>query len=293
MIGNLLFLVRECGLNLRRQGLMAVACVTTPGIAIAILGVFILLALQLYLVADAAPRQFEIHAFMDSGASRQESEARVRDIRKIPGVAQVRLVPREKAWADFRKQSVHQKELEGFQENPLPDKLEIVAANPSRSIKIADQVRALPQVAEVKDARETLVRLLSIFDVVRLAGLGLSVLLGLGAAAIIANAIRMTLVARRRDIRVMQLVGATNSFIRLPFVLEGMTEGALGGALACAAVYVVLHYYTARLLPQLSLGARFSLPIDLPLFFVALVLGGALVGMLGSLVSIRKFLHAA
>lgn len=292
MIGSLFFLIRECWLNLRRQGLMVLACVSTAAVALSILGVFILLALQLYVVADAAPRQLEIHAFLQAGAPRKVVQARMKEIQAIPGVAQVRLVPREQAWAEFRKQSIHKEELEGFTDNPLPDKLEIVAANPKQSLKIAGQVRGLPGIAEVKDAKETLVRLLSIFDVVRLVGLGLSILLAIGASAIIGNAIRMTLFARRRDIRVMQLVGATNSFIRLPFVLEGMVQGALGGALACAAVFAVLHYYTTRLLPQLSVSAQFALPLDLPHFCSAIVVGGAMIGMLGSLVSIRKFLHA-
>jgi cell division transport system permease protein len=293
MIGSMLFLARECWLNLRRQGLMVLACVSTAGIALSILGVFILLALQLFVIAEAAPRQFEIHAFMKGGAPRSEAQARLKEIKELPGVATVRLIPREQAWKEFRRQSVHGAELDGFNENPLPDKLEIVAANPKQSLRISQEVRAMPQVAEVKDGKEVLLRLLSILDVVRLVGLGLSVLLGLGAAAIIGNAIRMTLFARRRDIRVMQLVGATNGLIRLPFLLEGMVQGTLGGAVACAVVLGVLHYYTRRILPQLSLGAQFSLPVDLPVFCAAIVIGGALIGMFGSLVSIRKFLHAA
>src|SRR5689334_4287832 len=130
MIGSFLFLIRECGLNLRRQGLMVLACVSTAAIALSILGVVVLLALQLYVVADTAPRQFEIHAFMSNGATRATTEERAADIRKIAGVTQVRLIPREKAWAEFRKQSVHKEELDGFTDNPLPDKLEITAANP-------------------------------------------------------------------------------------------------------------------------------------------------------------------
>jgi cell division transport system permease protein len=292
MLGSLTFLIHECWLNIRRQGLLVLACVSTTTVSLTILGAFVLMAWHVHSIADAIPRRFEVHAFMEKSATRDQTQALMREIRDVPGVAQVRLVTREQAWAEFKDGYAHKKDLEGLTENPLPDKLEIVAATPEKTLAVADAVRKMAHVDEVREGREVLRKLLSIANVVRIAGIALALLLALGTAAIISNAIRMTLYARRRDIRVMQLVGATNSFIRLPFLMEGMVEGALGGALACALMALGLQYLSLRVLPDLAFVNEFRMTLNLPVFCGTLIAGGALLGSFGSLFSMRKFLRA-
>jgi cell division transport system permease protein len=148
-------------------------------------------------------------------------------------------------------------------------------------------------VDRVREERETLRRMLSIFSVVRTVGLILGAFLALGAAGIIGNTIRVALFARRRDIRVMQLVGATNAFIRFPFVLEGVLAGAVGGGLACGAIAGSLHYYNTQVLPNLAIGSSLRPSLDFALVAAGLVAAGGLIGMVGSLFSLRRFLHAA
>ncbi len=292
MFGSLFFLIREAWLNLRRQGLMAVACVSTSAIALLILGVFFLIGTQLYRVVDGAPRQMEIHAFMREGATRAQATALQERLEDMPGVAVARLVTREQAWTEFRQKSSFKDVLDGFKENPLPDMLRIVTTTPEETLRLADWVRSLPEVDHVNEGKEVVRQLLTIYNVIRTAGVVLAVLLGLGTAAIISNAIRMTLFARRRDIRVMQLVGATNSFIRFPFLLEGMAEGALGGGIASGLLLAALHYYTTRVQPTVPVVNQFELDLNRLLFVGILVGGGAVLGMVGSLLSMRKFLHA-
>jgi cell division transport system permease protein len=293
MLGSLFFLIQESWLNVRRQGLMVLACVSTSAISLTILAVFVLAAWQVHNIVAAFPRQFEVHAFVKPSATRSQAELLARSVERIPGVARVRLIPREEAWAAYRKHYPHQEDLAGLTENPLPDKLEIVAKDPQLTLQVAGAVRDLPMVDQVNEGREILQKLLAISNVIRVVGLALAALLALGTTAIVGNAIRMTLYARRRDIRVMQLVGATNSFIRLPFVIEGTVEGAIGGGIACGIVALVLHYLTTRVLPSLTFVNEFRIAIDIPLFCAALVVGGALLGMFGSLVSLRRFLRVA
>lgn len=293
MLGSLFFLIRECGLNLRRQGLMVLACVSTAAIALSILGVFLLLAFQVYAFADAAPRQFEIHAFMNEDATREQTLAAKDEVARIPGVAHVQVVTKEEAWKTFRSQSMHKEELDGFKENPLPDKLQVVASSPELTLSIAEKVRSVAQVAEVKEGKEDLRKLLAIFNLVRVVGLALGGFLVFGAAALISNAIRMTLFARRRDIRVMQLVGATNSFIRLPFVLEGIVQGSLGGAVASGAILLGLRYYNQHVMPYLPFSDQLRFPVEIWLYCVGLAAAGAFIGMVGSMLSLRKFMHHA
>jgi len=289
-MGSLLFLLQECWLNIRRQGLLALTCVSTSAVALTILGAFVLLAWHVHAIVDRIPRQFEVHAFMRPGVAGQASVDLAADVRRLPGVVRVTLVPREQAWEDFRKHYATPQDLEGM-ENPLPDKLEIVAATPEMTLRVARQVRAMAPVDHVNGGEEVLRRLLAIANTVRVVGVALALLLAAGTIAIIGNAIKITLFARRRDIRVMQLVGATDGFIRFPFVLEGMLEGALGGAVAGLILGLGLHWFTQNALPTLTLVKEAQVRADGLQVAVAMIVAGALFGQIGSLFSLRRFLR--
>lgn len=292
MIARIGFLMGECWRNIRRQGLMAFACVSTSAIALTTLGAFVVLAWQVNTIAETVTRGFEVHAFLTISASRDDAEAMVQQVQSMPGVVRAKLVPKEEAWSAYRKHYPHRQDLEGMTDNPLPDKLEIVAASPHQTLAIAESVRQLPQVARVNEGRDVLRRLLAIAGIIRLIGLALALALGLGTAAIIGNTIRMTLYARRRDIRVMQLVGATNRFIRLPFFMEGAVVGAVGGGVAAGVMAAAMHYLSNRVLTDLPLVSEIRLTLEPGLVCPALVAVGALLGAAGSLASLRRFLRA-
>src|SRR5205823_8287878 len=120
-------------------------------------------------------------------------------------------------------------------------------------------------VERVLDGAHVLRNLIAIGRIVRTASLILGALLVLGTIGIISNSIRITLFARRREIRVMQLVGATNGFIRLPFLLEGMLDGLLGGGVACGLLYAGYRALTTRVLVNVPLANEFRFTLDLPL----------------------------
>ena len=272
---------------------MALACVSTAAVSLTILGLYVALATQLYAVLDGAPRRMEVHAFVQPGSDRATGEALLERCRQEPGVAHARLVTREEAWREYRESYPHPEDLAGLTENPLPDKIEMMASSPEETLRLAEWVRTQPNVDQVNAEREVLTQLLALFGIARTIGLVIGGLLALGATALVSNAIRMTLYARRRDIRVMQLVGGTDAFIRIPFVLEGIVVGALGGLLACALVGGGLRYYSTQILPKVPLINEFQPVLDLPLLCVAMLVAGAALGMLGSLFSLRKFLHTA
>ena len=293
MLASIGFLIRECWLNIRRQGLMTLACISTAAVALTILGAFMVLAWHIHGIAERVPRQLEVHAFVRADATREQSVALVDQVKQLPGVTSVRLVTKEEAWAQMRKTYANPSDLEGLQENPLPDKLEIRTELPSQTLSVADAIRNLPQIDEVKEERTLLKNLLAIANVIRIAGMVGIALLALGTASIVGNAIKMTLYARRRDIRVMQLVGATNGAIRTPFLLEGIAVGALGGGIAFGVMAGGLRYFDMRVLPSIPFIAELHMSISIPLLCGVLVGGGAALGMFGSLVSLRRFLKAA
>jgi cell division transport system permease protein len=173
----------------------------------------------------------------------------------------------------------------------MPDKFEIRTTKPEQIERVAGVVRSLPQVARVNTAPEVLQNMLRIARLVRLVGLVCAGLLLLATVAVISNSIRITLFARRREIRIMQLVGATNGFIRLPFVFEGIFDGAAGAALACVVVTTAYQYLVRTALANVPLLNEFHTPVSLPPLFGGLAAIGVAIGALGSLVTMRRFLR--
>lgn len=290
MIFTFMFLLREAWLNGFRQRLMILACVTTTAVALTTLGGFALLAWHVHLIADALPRRIEVHIFVRPTVPRTRVNELLAALQRAPGVSRVRLVPREIAWQEFKKSWPGPDVLDGLNENPLPDKIEVVTTSPDRTLTLAREVRAWPESESVRDGAQVLQRLLAVAGFIRAGGLVAAVLLALGAAWMVGNAIRLTLHARRRDIRVMQLVGATNAFIRLPFIIEGTTAGTIGGVIAGALLAAGLTHLSNTLLPEIPLVSELQLAIDPMLVGGSLAIAGAVLGLTGSIVSVRRYL---
>lgn len=175
--------------------------------------------------------------------------------------------------------------------NPLPDSFEVQVARPELVAPVAEAIAALPGVAKVDYKRETVDRLFRLTAVIRGLGLVVAAFLVLGCTVVISNTVRLTVFARRREVAIMKLVGATDWFIRWPFVIEGLVLGVAGALLAVGALagaYWWAAGAAARTLPFLPLVS----PERVVRALVWPLLGlGALVGGLGSGISLRRFLQ--
>src|SRR5437763_1606024 len=166
------FLIHEAWLNVRRHGLMTLAVASTVAIALCILGVFGLIAWQFHIVTDALPRQFEIHAFLDTSLTPEQVAAVRAHVAALPGVRSVTLVTKEEAWNDYKGHYPGLKsDLEGLDRNPLPDKLEVQAVSPQRALGVSARIRGIPGVERVLDAEHVLRTLITIGRIVRTASL--------------------------------------------------------------------------------------------------------------------------
>jgi cell division transport system permease protein len=292
-VRSLWFLIREAFTNIWRHQLMTLASVTTVSASLSVLGGFLLVGWQLHRVAESLPRQIEVHVFTKVDTPR----LRVLDLQTrilgMPGVKTCKLVTKEEAWQTYVRDYPEKKDLEGIRDNPLPDKLEIQTRNPTAttmlSKRLSQQV-AFPDIDTVREGGAVLERLISIAQLVRVIGLTCAALLLLATIAVIANAIRVTVFARRREIRIMQLVGATQWFIRLPFLIEGMFDGAVGALLSCGLLLVGYRALVQTAFRTAPFLRAIHVTVDLPQFFALLALLGVLIGALGSLISIRRFL---
>jgi cell division transport system permease protein len=294
-VSRLFFLIREALVNLRRNLLV---------VAGAVLAVFISLTLAFAaLVANEVLRtwiagwQEGVHviAFLnDAGVNGVPTDAHEQLLTEVQDWEEVKsafYVDKAQAWEEYKKLFAGQDELLEIDPTVLPASIRIELVDIALHESVAFKLREQQQVVrEVRTAADEIEQLQSLRDVVRVLGIGAAVVLGLAAVVLIANTIRLAIYARRDEVEIMRLVGASNWYIRVPFLLEGMIEGLLGAA---AAVFVVWIAAT-RLSDAFSGFGLFRFEVDSEFFLrwgLMFLLFGALAGVVGSMLGLSRHLR--
>ena len=226
------YFVREAFISMRRNGLMSVASVSTMALSLFILGMFLILVLNLTHLASALESQVQISVYLQDGLSEYEHREIGTRITKMQGVNQVLFVTKAEAMKRFQERLGEQKNLLNAlgETNPLPNAFEVKVDKPEQVKAVAKAIGEIKGVENAKYGQEVIEQLFALTKLIRTFGLILIILLALAAIFIIANTIRLTVFARRKEIGIMKYVGATDSFIRWPFLIEGVMLG-IGGAL--------------------------------------------------------------
>ena len=285
------FLIGQAWSAIRRNGLLTLASVSNIAVSLGILGGMFLAALNLEHVARREAEKAVVTVELEESAEDADVEVR---IWQDPRVKEVDYVPKEEALKALFARYVDKPEaLELLEGNPLPDAYRVRPVEPGDIDPLAASLGQLEGVAKVRYGKQVVEKILMLARSIQISGAALLVLMAFGMVLIVNATIRLTVYARRREIRIMQLVGATNSFIKLPFVCEGLFHGVAGGVLAAGLVllgYVQVVGYVDRHLAFLELyyGTGF-----LVLFGLGMVALGALVGATGSATSLRKYLRLA
>lgn len=277
MIDRIRFVLHETWESLLRNATMQAAAISTACIALILLGGAGMAIYKLDAAAQALPSQFEAEVFLKVSATREQALELQATLESWDAIERVLLTPREEAWEEQKQKLAPDVNLADIP-NPLPDKLTVRVRDPEQLPAVAERIRQSPLVDEVIDNRVELQTVLSLSRLVRWVGLGLGGLLLLAALILIYNTVRLTIFSRQREVRVMALVGATLRSIRLPFILEGTTQGLVGGALAAALTLLMAALLSDYMLTQWVFLR--DLPPGLPPF--ALLVGlptlGALMG---------------
>jgi len=256
-----------------------------------VLGVFMLLAVNIGAMAAQVEEQVELTAYL-ADLSGQERTRLENELKGIPGVVEVTFVSREEAWQRLLEWYGEDRDfLAGWEEdNPLREAFQVRADSAFRIAEIAGAVAEVRGVEEVVYGREIVDQLLSITRAVRLVGIGLMAGLALAATFIIANTIRITVFARRREISIMRYVGATAWFVRWPFLIEGLALGVIG-AIVASSVLAWGYYFAVRSLAAAIPFWPFVAPWPLLQRLALALLGlGSLIGVAGSGMSVRRYL---
>lgn len=288
--------------SMTQSPIMSLASTATVAVSLLVLAVVMLLALNLEHMASTVEQQVEIKAYLCSTqdenpkcGNQELAEAQKRAlmeaVQKVSGISEVTFVSKEIALERMKEQFGEQQDiLEGLEENPLRDSLEIKTSDPNQVRTVAEQVQKMDGVSEVNYGQDYVDKLLAFTRAVRLGGIGLVVMLVIATVLTISNTIRLAVYARRREISIMKLVGATDWYIRRPFMMEGILLGVIGSLLSMGLTawgYARFVAYVHRNIPFLPVLGAGEILWNLT---GGLILLGGLLGAIGSVVSMRRFL---
>ncbi|MBD1876588.1 ABC transporter permease [Nodosilinea sp. FACHB-131] len=288
------YLLRETFLGLRRGGWMNWAAISTITVLLFLFGISLQSTWQLERLLNQFGSQLEVSAYLESGFQASDLKPVVEG---FPNVVAVTPVTKEVAWASLVA-DLGLSDIAGATDqlkgNPLVDELKVKAKDSESVPAIASQLQSLDGIDEVRYVDEAVTRLAQLNDGLKWTSLFVITILTLTATAVITTTIRLIVLARKREIEVMQLVGATRIWIYLPFILQGATFGLAGATVAWGLLFTIQRFLTELATQQADFiqfvvqGLRLT-PQQLILLPAALLGLGTLVGLMGSLLAVRKF----
>jgi cell division transport system permease protein len=290
--GRLQFFFGEVWRNFTRNLIMQITAIGTVTVTIVLLGAFLFARATIGAIGDDVLKKIEISVFLSDRVSGSDARHLAAQIGDDARVKSVEYVPKSLGLQQMRDRLRGQIDTSLLTSNPLPDALRVQVVDPSQVRNVAAFVRKKPGVASVEYAADAVQKLLRISDVLGRIGLTIVGLLVFTAAIIISNTIRLTVFARRREIAIMQLVGASGGYIRLPFIFEGFLDGVLGSALALALLEVARFELVPKLTVALPFVPMHAVGQNQLTFGLQLLGVGAAVGIAASWVSVGRYLRA-
>ena len=268
--------------------------IITIALAILIASAFILFFVNTSEIIDSWKRGLRIMAYLKPGIHNADLNNLKRTIQSLDGVHSLRFISKQEAINRLKDQMQHQSSLfDNLTENPLPDSFEIRMTAASGSWQkiesLANQIESLNPIEEVQYGRRWIGRFIRIISLFRMAGYAMGVLFFTASIFIVANTIRLVIYSRREEVEIMRLVGATDSFIKMPFYIEGLIQGALGAAIGLVMLSISFYFVSSNIEQGFSAGL-FRLQFLSPKIIGGILLGSMLVGWLGCYVSLKQFL---
>src|SRR3989339_263299 len=291
MFSNIEFFIVEAFRSFKRGALMSLVAVGTITVSLVLFGIFLLLVINLGNVVGDVSSRLDVVAYVDKDISLKEAGALQIELAKLQGVTKVRYISNDESWKEFRKDFGAKLDLnEVVRYNPLPHSFMLTVRTPELLSTVADEVVKNDLVVEASYSDKMVAKIKSLVDAVRIGGAALVILISIATLLIVVNTIRLTVLARETDISIMKLVGATNTFVKFPFIIEGIIIGVIGGVSA----FLILKLAYDAVAMRLALAFPF-LPIMtdqglLLVVYVVMIFGGTALGMLGAYISVSKVL---
>lgn len=283
-------------INLVRAGWGGLASIATIGVSFVIIGIFLLLISHFNALVAEWKEQFQVSVFLDDKITPTQLEILGKRIQNETAVKAITFTTKEEALANFRRELRGQESLlEGLGDNPLPASFQLKIRegyeSPDALRRLSAFLSRLEGVEDVQYGQDWIERISNAARIMKLLGIMIGSVLTLGSAMIVSNTIRLAVYARAAEVEIMRLVGATKAYIRAPFVVEGMLQGGLGALLALGLLFAAYRFVA----PTFNLASPIFQAAGDPGFLessmmAGLVGGGAVIGALGSLMAVRRFL---
>ena len=294
-LSKLKYSFSEAKKNVTRNGLMSIASLFTIACCLMILGLFAIISVNVNSITAQIKDQCEVQLYINADTAPERVDQIGEEIKKIENVKESTLFTKQQM-LDYAKEDMfgeNQELLDGFDEdNPFSDSYKIILIDISSTDETVSALSQIADVEKVVNKQDIVNIVLSASSVIKKFSIAIMLVLLLVAIVIISNTVKLTVFNRRKEINIMKYIGATDRFIRVPFVLEGLIIGFLGAVLAFLVVFwgyfALLRYVNAM---NFGVFELVGLSTVAPFIAILFVLFGSMIGVVGSAISMRKYLH--
>jgi cell division transport system permease protein len=291
---NFGFFLREAMKNIRLNLLMSITAITTTFICILVLGVGLLVSSHVEGIVGSVREDVSVEAYFPPDASDQEIGATIDKIERWPEVSSINYVSEEEALATFKETFADKPELyEDLDPGVLPASLQLQLEDPAAADQVAQRLKEEHGFTDdnLSYPQQTIQRLNKVTSYMIWGLYGATALFLISSVLLISNAIRLSIFARRKEIEVMKLVGASDGFVRTPFVFEGLVEGLIGAGLAALTVIWINFLFVDWSHDALPFVPISGDAVNTLLVLAVLVVVGVAIGVVGSFLSVTRFLR--
>jgi cell division transport system permease protein len=295
ILGRFTYFVERAIINIRQNCFLNIVTIATIALAFLLLSLFLLVFVNLERVADSWSERVQVSVYFDRELSSTEITASTKMILAIPGVTRVHYVSKDEAFKRFSSRLRGQENfLDGVAAEILPSSFELALDKGNRDSDsltlIAARLKQIQGFNEIQYGEEWVQRFTDFMFLVKFAGLLLAGFIVTAVVFIVANTIKLTIYSRKDELEIMGLVGATRMFIKGPFLIEGVIQGVLGSTLAVGILSGVYFAFLRKADVFFSFSTVKTGMLFLPIEYILyLLLAGALLGFLGSLASLKRF----
>ncbi|HEX9891985.1 MAG TPA: permease-like cell division protein FtsX [Actinomycetota bacterium] len=285
------YFLRETLTALRRNALVAFAAVSTMFISLFLFGGSLLVQKQVDLMVGEWGRKVEVSVFLREDVSGEQVDALGREVAGFPEVERVFFESRQQAFQRFQRLFRDSPTLvENVDVEAMPQSYRVKLTDPGKFAVIRARLAGQPAIDEIRDEQAVVKKLLVVTEVLRTGVMGIAIIMLIAAAGLIGNTVRMAVFARRKEIAIMKLVGATNWFIRVPFILEGAIGGLAGAFMAIASLFAMKAMFIDPLRGEIQFTpwvGTTAIMATIPWIIGA----GVLMAVVASLFAMRRFLE--
>lgn len=288
---NIEFFIKEAWIGFWRSGLMSFVSVITVTVVLVILGIFLMVVFNLNTLVTTVSSKMEVIVYLEDALIPEKIDEIRTKIIGIPQVNEVNFIAKGQAWENFQRTFYGRINLERIMaENPLPNSFTVKIKDLKSIEEVAKKIANFSGVEEVRYGGKLAERVQAFARVVRLSGLALVLIMFFATLLIEVNTIRLTVIARQEEINIMQLVGATDSFIKWPFILEGVVIGLAGAVFSLTILNIMYSVIVIKLQQALPFFPLVFSEKELIMIYILVWAAGFFLGMLGGYISVSRSL---